>query len=158
MANPIPSGFNTLSPHIIVHDGIAAIEFYKKALGAEEVMRLMSPNGKALMHAQMKIGNSVLMLAGEFPPNCLAPKARGGSSVYLHIYTKNADALFDRAVAAGCKINMPMSDTFWGDRYGQVEDPFGHQWAIATHKQDLTAEQLDANSKEFMAKMAKCAQ
>ena len=154
MANPIPAGFSTLSAHIIVDDGIKALEFYKQALGAQETMRLMGPDGKSLMHAQMKIGSSVLMLAGEFSPACLSPKSRGGSSVYLHIYTENADALFNRAVAAGCKINMPMSDTFWGDRYGQVEDPFGHQWSIATHMQDLTSEQLAANAKEFMAKMA----
>jgi uncharacterized glyoxalase superfamily protein PhnB len=155
MTQPVPAGFSTLSAHIIVDDGLKALEFYKLALGAQETMRLMAPDGKSLMHAQMRIGSSTLMIAGEFPPNCLSPKNRGGSSVYLHIYTENADALFDRAVAAGCKINMPMSDTFWGDRYGQVEDPFGHQWSIATHKQDLTPEQLAANSKEFMAKMAK---
>ena len=155
MTQPIPAGFNTLSAHIIVSDGIKAIEFYKQALGAQETMRMMSPDGKSLMHAQLKIGNSVLMLAGEFPPNCLSPKSRGGSSVYLHIYTENADAAFDRAVKAGCKINMPMSDTFWGDRYGQVEDPFGHQWSIATHKHDYTPEQIAANAKEFMAKMPK---
>ena len=155
MPTPIPAGFNTLSAHLIVDDGVAAIEFYKEAFGAQEIMKLMSPDGKNLMHAQMKIGSSVLMLAGEFPPNCLSPKSRGGSSVYLHIYTENADALFDRAVAAGCQIAMPMSDTFWGDRYGQVSDPFGHQWSIATHQQDLTAAQLETNAKEFMAKMAK---
>ena len=154
MTQPVPAGFSTLSAHLIVDDGIAALEFYKKAFGAQETMRLMGPDGKSLMHAQMKIGTSVLMLASEFPPACLSPKSRGGSSVYLHIYTENADTLFNRAVAAGCKINMPMSDTFWGDRYGQVEDPFGHQWSIATHIQNLTAEQLAANAKEFMAKMA----
>lgn len=114
LAKPIPAGFNSLSAHLIVNDGLAAIEFYKKALGAQEVMRMMSPDGKALMHAQLKVGNSTLMLASEFPPNCLSPKSRGGSSVFLHIYIENADALFDRAVAAGCQIRMPMSDTFWG--------------------------------------------
>ena len=154
MTKPIPDGFNSLSAHIIVNDGIAAIEFYKKALGAQEVMRMMSPDGKALMHAQMKVGNSMLMLAGEFPPNCLSPKSHGGSSVFLHIYTENADAAFDRAVKAGCKENMPMSDTFWGDRYGQVEDPFGHQWSFATHKHDWTAEQIAANAKDWMEKVS----
>lgn len=156
MTQPIPDGFNSLSPHIIVSDGVAAIEFYTKALDAREVMRMMSPDGKALMHAQLKIGNSMLMLAGEFPPNCLSPKSRGGSSVYLHIYTEDADALFDRAVKAGCKINMPISDTFWGDRYGQVEDPFGHQWSIATQQHVYTPEQIAANAKAFFAKMGKC--
>ena len=155
MTQPIPAGFNTLSAHLIVDDGVAALEFYKKAFGAQETMRLLSPDGKNVMHAQMKIGTSVLMLAGEFPPACLSPKSRGGSSVYLHIYTENADALFDRAVAAGCKINMPMSDTFWGDRYGQVEDPFGHQWSIATHQHDYTEEQIAANAKAYFAKMPK---
>jgi len=155
LAKPIPDGFNSLSAHLIVNDGLAAIEFYKKALGAQEVMRMMSPDGQALMHAQLKVGNSTLMLANEFPPNCLSPKSRGGSSVFLHIYTENADALFDRAVAAGCQIRMPMSDTFWGDRYGQVEDPFGHQWSIATHQHDWTPEQIAANAKEFFAKMPK---
>lgn len=155
LSKPIPPGFNSLSAHLIVNDGLAAIEFYKKALGAQEVMRMMSPDGKALMHAQLKVGNSTLMLASEFPPNCLSPKSRGGSSVCLHIYIENADALFDRAVAAGCIIRMPMSDTFWGDRYGQVEDPFGHQWAIATHQHDWTPEQIAANAKEFFAKMPK---
>jgi uncharacterized glyoxalase superfamily protein PhnB len=116
---------------------------------------MMSPDGKSVMHAQLKIGNSMLMLAGEFPPNCLSPKSRGGSSVFLHIYTANADAAFARAVQAGCKINMPIADTFWGDRYGQLEDPFGHQWSIATHKQDLTPGQIAANAKEFFAKMPK---
>lgn len=156
MTQPVPAGFSTLSAHIIVSDGVKALEFYQQALGAQETMRMMTPDGKSLMHAQMKIGSSVLMLASEFPPNCLSPKTRGGSSVYLHIYTENADALFDRAVKAGCKINMPMSDTFWGDRYGQVEDPFGHQWSIATHIKDLTPAQLAANAKEFMANMPKC--
>lgn len=156
MSQPVPHGFNTLSAHIIVSDGVAALEFYQAALGAIELSRLMGPDGKSLMHAQMRIGNSTLMLASEFPPRCLSPKSRGGSSVFLHIYTENPDALFDRAVKAGCKINMPMSDTFWGDRYGQVEDPFGHQWSIAAHTQDLTQEQIAANAKEFMAKMQKC--
>ena len=155
MTKPVPDGFNTLSAHIIVTDGVAAIEFYKKAFGAQEVMRMMSPDGKGLMHAQLKIGNSMLMLAGEFPPNCLSPKSRGGSSVYLHIYTENADAAFERAVQAGCKITMPISDTFWGDRYGQVEDPFGHQWSIATQQHVYTPEQIAANAKEFFAKMPK---
>ena len=146
---PIPDGCEGATPYLCVNGASAAIEFYKKALGAQEVMRLMAPDGKALMHAQLKIGNSTLMLASEFPPNCLSPKSRGGSSVYLHIYIENADALFDRAVAAGCIIRMPMSDTFWGDRYGQLEDPFGHRWSVATHMRDLTSEEI----REGMAKM-----
>lgn len=155
MANPIPAGFHTLTPHIVVGNGAAALEFYKKAFGAEERFRLLVPGGDTVMHAQMTIGNSVLMIGSEFPPDCLSPKARGGSSVYLHLYVADADALFDRAVKAGCTIKMPMSDTFWGDRYGIVEDLSGHQWSIATHKQDLTQDQLAANAKEMFAKMGK---
>ena len=156
MTKPIPDGFHTLTPHIVVTDGVQAIEFYKKAFGAHEEERHLTPDGKAVMHARLKIGNSVLMLAGEFPPRAVSPKSLGGTSVYLHIYTDSADAVFDRAVKAGCTIQMPMSDTFWGDRYGQVEDPFGHKWSIATHKHDYTPEQLAANAKAFFANMPKC--
>lgn len=155
MAKPIPDGFNTITPHIVVPDGAKAIEFYKNALGAQETERFMTPDGKAVMHAQLKIGNSMLMLGSERPPECLSPKSRGGTSVSLNLYVENADAAFDRAVKAGCTVKMPMTDQFWGDRYGQVEDPFGHQWSFATHKQDLTQEQIATNAKNFFANMAK---
>lgn len=135
MTKPIPDGFRSLTPHIVVTDGAQAVEFYKKALGAQELSRLMTPDGKAMMHAQMKIGDSVLMLGGEFPPNCLSPKSRGGTSVTLHIYTADADAAFDRAVKAGCTVKMPVSDMFWGDRYGgggrPVRPSMGHRHAQA---------------------------
>jgi PhnB protein len=155
MAKPIPDGFQSITPHIIVSDGAKAIEFYKQAFGAHELGRHLAPDGRSVMHAQLKIGNSILMMGGEFPPNCLSPKSRGGTSVFLHIYTENADATFDRAVKAGCKASMPVSDMFWGDRYGQVEDPFGHLWSIATHKQDLSSDQVAANAKTFFANMPK---
>src|SRR5262245_38898301 len=155
MTKPIPDGFYTITPHIVVSDGAKAIEFYKKAFGAQESERFMTPDGKAVMHAQLKIGTSMLMLGREHPTECLSPKSRGGTSVSLLLYVENADAAFDRAVKAGCTVKMPMSDQFWGDRYGQVEDPFGHQWSIATHKQDLTKDQIAANAKAFFAKMAK---
>ncbi len=153
MTKPIPDGFHTITPHIVVQDAAKAIEFYKQAFGAAETVRHMKPDGKAVMHAQLKIGNSMLMLGSEFPPMCLSPKSRGGTSTTLHLYVENADAAFERAVKAGCAVKMPLSDQFWGDRYGQVEDPFGHQWSIATHKQDLTNEQLAANAKAAFAKM-----
>ena len=140
---------------MVVSDAAKAIEFYKKALGAEEIERMMSPDGKAVMHAQLKIGDSMLMLGNEFPPHCLSPKSRGGTSVSLHLYVENADAAFDRAVKAGATVKMPMSDQFWGDRYGQVEDPYGHQWSFATHKQDLTKDQIAANAKAFFANAGK---
>jgi uncharacterized glyoxalase superfamily protein PhnB len=153
MTKPIPDGFHSLTPHIVVPDGAHAIEFYKKAFGAHEIFRMLAPDGKSLMHAQLKIGDSVLMLGGEFGPDCRSPKGYGGTSVFLHIYTDHADALFDRAVKAGCTVHMPMADAFWGDRYGQLEDPFGHKWSIAAHQHDLTPEQMAANAKEFFAKM-----
>jgi PhnB protein len=153
MAKAIPDGFHTLTPHLIVQDAAKAIEFYKKAFGAQEMGRHLTPDGKTVMHAQLKVGDSFLMLGSEFPPTCLSPKSRGGTSVSLHIYVENADAAFDRAVKAGCTVKMPMTDQFWGDRYGVVEDPFGHQWSVATHKQDLTSEQIAANAKQAFAKM-----
>jgi len=155
MAKPIPDGFHTLTPHLVVHDGIGAIEFYKKAFGAQEKERHVMPDGKGVMHAQLKIGNSMVMLASEFPPMCLSPKSRGGTSVFLHLYVENADAAFDRAVKAGCTVKMPLMDQFWGDRYGQVEDPFGHHWSIGTHNRDLTPEQIAENAKAAFAHM-KC--
>ena len=153
MAKPIPDGFHTLTPHLTVTDATKAIEFYRKALGAQEIERHMTPDGKSVMHAQLKIGNSMLMLGNEFPPTCLSPKSRGGTTVPLYLYVDNADAAFDRAVKAGCTVKMPMTDQFWGDRCGQIEDPFGHQWSIATHKQDLTKEQIAAGAKTFFEKM-----
>src|SRR5438094_3119997 len=110
MTKPIPDGFHTLTPHIIVQDAAKAIEFYKKAFGAQEITRHMTPDGKAVMHAQLKIGNSMLMLGTEFPPSCLSPKARGGTSVKLNLYVENADTAFDRAVKAGCAVKMPLTD------------------------------------------------
>ena len=154
MAKPIPDGFHTLTPHLVVTDGAAAIEFYQQAFGAQEVSRLLTPDGATVMHAQMKIGDSQLMLGSEMPPHALSPKSRGGTSTYLHLYLADADAAFNRAVKAGCTIKMPVADTFWGDRYGVVEDPFGHQWSLATHQHDYTQAQLEANAREFMAKMA----
>ena len=156
MTKPVPDSFHTLTPHLIVTDSAQAIEFYKKAFAAQELTRLLTPDGKAVMHAQMKIGNSMLMLGSEMPPHTLSPKSRGGTSVFLHIYLVDADATFDRAVKAGCTVKMPVSDMFWGDRYGVVEDPFGHQWSIAAHQHDFTQEQIVANAKAFFAQMGKC--
>jgi len=155
MTKPIPDGFNTITPHLIVQDAARAIEFYKKAFGAEEKTRHMTPDGKTIMHASLRIGNSMLMLANEFPPMCVSPKTRGGTSASLHLYVENADTAFDRAVKAGCTVKMPISDQFWSDRYGQVEDPFGHQWSIATHKQDFSDEQIAANAQAAFANIPK---
>lgn len=155
MNQAMPPGFNTLTPHIVVTDGAQAIEFYQHAFGAEEQARLLMPGTRTVMHAQLKIGDSVIMLGSEFPPSALSPKSRGGTSVFLHLYVADADAAFSRAVTAGCAIKMPLSDTFWGDRYGVVEDPFGHQWAIATRLHNYTQDEIAANALEFMAGVKK---
>ena len=138
----IPEGMHTVSPHLVCDGAADALEFYKQAFGAVEMMRLAGPSGK-LMHASFKIGDSILMLADEFPShNSLGPKSRGGTSVTLHVYVEDADAAAKRAVDAGAKLVMPVSEMFWGDRYGQVEDPFGHRWSLATRVKNMTPAEI----------------
>jgi uncharacterized glyoxalase superfamily protein PhnB len=149
----IPEGMHSLTPHIIVAGAAEAIEFYKKAFNAVEQARLPGPGGK-LMHASLKIGDSTLMLVDEMP-DCgggpsLGPKALKGTPVTLHLYVEDADATIAQAEAAGAKVTMPATDMFWGDRYGQLEDPFGHRWSVATHKRDVTPEEM----KQAMEQMA----
>lgn len=147
---PIPEGMHTITPHLVCAGAADAIGFYVKAFGAVELGRMPGPDGK-LMHAQVKIGDSMLMLVDEMPQwGALGPKALKGSPVTLHLYVPDVDASFAQAVAAGATVTMPVTDMFWGDRYGQVQDPFGHNWSIATHKRDLT----DAQIKAEMAKGA----
>lgn len=139
---PIPEGMHTITPHLVCAGGVAAIEFYKKAFGAVQKSCLLSPDGK-VMNAQLQIGDSYLMLHDENPQwGALGPKALGGTSVTLHLYVADADAAAATAVAAGATVKLPVQDMFWGDRYGVVSDPFGHQWSIATHTRDLTHEQI----------------
>lgn len=153
--NPVPPGFHTVTPHLIVRDAAAAIDFYRRAFGAEEIFRMPGPNGQGVAHAEIRLGNSVLMLAEEWPGlNCKGPTSLGGTSVKLHLYVDDCDALFDRAVKAGAKASMPVADMFWGDRYGTVTDPFGHDWGLATHKEDLTPEEMDRRAKIALAEMA----
>ncbi len=140
---PIPDGMHTVTPHLVCKDAAKAIEFYEKAFGAETVMRLDMPGGGKLMHACLRIGDSAVMLADEFPDwNSLGPSSRGGTTVVLHVYVPDADAFFDRAIKAGAEVVMPLGDAFWGDRYGQLKDPFGHIWSVATHVKDLTPEEI----------------
>lgn len=154
---PIPKGYHTLTPNMTVRDAARAIEFYKQAFGAEEKGVMKGPDGK-VMHAELRIGDSLFMLADEFPEfGSLSPQSTGGSGMGLHIYVEDVDSAFDRATKAGAKVEMPVTDMFWGDRYGKVVDPFGHKWSIATHKRDMTMEEMDAAQKEFMAQMPKSA-
>ncbi len=141
-AKPIPEGFHTITPHLIIKDAVKAIDFYKKAFNAEEVMRMASPDGKGLMHGEMKIGDSIFFLASEYPDmGCRSPQALGGSPVTIHLYVNDVDKLFNQAVGAGAQPLMPVTDMFWGDRYGKLKDPFGHEWSIGTHKEDVSPEE-----------------
>jgi PhnB protein len=152
----IPEGFRALTPHLIVEGALAAIDFYKKAFDAREDHRLLGPDGK-LMHGQVRVGDSVVMLA-EANPVHKGPKQLGGVSAILHLYVPDADAAFKQAVDAGATVKMPVSNTFWGDRYGIVEDPFGHQWSIATHVEDVAPADMPKRMEEAMAEYAKHSQ
>ena len=139
---PVPDGMHTVTPHLICAGAADAIEFYKKAFNAVELGRVPGPQGK-LLHAMIRIGDSAVMLVDEFQDwGSIGPKSLKGSPVTIHLYTEDADALFKQAVAAGAKITMPLDDTFWGDRYGKLEDPFGHHWSVATHVRDVKPEEL----------------
>ena len=139
----IPEGYYSLTPYLVVKGAAAAIEFYTKAFGATEMMRMPGPGGK-IMHAELKIGNSVLMLADENPERGhLSPASRGGHTSSVMFYTDDVDATFRKAIAAGAKETTPVTDMFWGDRMGNLTDPFGHSWAIATHKEDVSPEEME---------------
>lgn len=141
-AQPIPNGFHSLTPHLVVKGASKAIDFYKKAFGAEELFRLPGPDGK-LMHADLKIGDSHVFLTDEMPEmDSRGPQSIGATPVTIHLYVKDVDAAFDKAVAAGATVRMPLQDMFWGDRYGLLTDPFGHSWSLATHKQDLSPAEI----------------
>lgn len=134
---PIPDGMRTVTPHLVCGGAANAIEFYKKAFGAVEVMRVPGPDGK-LMHAAIRIGDSMVMLVDEYPDwGSVGPKALKGTPVTIHLCVEDVDSFADRAIRAGAKIIMPIDDMFWGDRYGILEDPFGHRWSVATHIKDV---------------------
>jgi PhnB protein len=154
-SNPVPKGFHTVTPSLIVRGAAEAIEFYKKALGAEELMRMTGPDGK-IGHAELKIGDSVVFISDEFPNMGVArsPQTLGGCTGTLNLYVPDVDATFKQAVSAGGKTTMPVADMFWGDRYGTFIDPFGHHWGLGTHKEDLSAEEVEERAKAFYASMA----
>jgi PhnB protein len=153
----IPKGYHTITPFMTVRDAARAMEFYKQAFGAKERGVMKGPEGK-IMHAELVIGDSIIMLADEFPEfGSLSPQSTGGSGTGLHIYIENVDSAFDRAVKAGATVEMPVADMFWGDRYGKLRDPFGHKWSIGTHKADLSMEEMKKGMDEAMAKMPKSA-
>jgi PhnB protein len=141
--NAIPEGYHTATPYLIVKNGAQAIDFYKKAFGATELFRMADPSGK-VRHAEIKIGNSPIMLAEEFPefPEMKSPESRGGTTVFLYLYVEDVDRVFKQAVSAGAKEREAVQDKFYGDRTGAINDPFGHVWFIATHKEDVSSEEL----------------
>jgi PhnB protein len=147
----IPDGYSVVTPYLIIKGAAAAIDFYKKAFGAIETVRMGQPDGR-VGHAEVKIGGAVVMLADEFPEmNVVGPATLGNTSVGLLLYVDDADATFTKAIALGAQVEKPMADQFYGDRTGTVKDPFGHKWTIATHKEDVTPEEM----KRRMAAMAK---
>lgn len=150
----IPEGTHTITAHLSVREAAKAIEFYQKAFGAQLLFVHRLPDGK-VMHATLKIGDSRLMLADEFPGmGTKSPQALGGSPVVLNIYVEDVDALFKQAVAAGAKVTMPLADQFWGHRYGQIVDPFGHSWALGSHIEDVPQEEMARRANIIFAEMA----
>ncbi|MEI2416049.1 VOC family protein [Orrella sp. JC864] len=149
--SPVPADMHTLTPYLICQGAAQAIDYYVRAFGAVELARLPAPNG-LIMHALLKIGDSPLMLSDAMP-ECGAPDARtlGGSPVFLHMYVEDVDTVFARALAEGGQELMAVQDMFWGDRYGQLQDPFGHRWSLATHMEDLSPEQVSARAGAFMS-------
>ncbi|HZI56972.1 MAG TPA: VOC family protein, partial [Verrucomicrobiae bacterium] len=148
--------FHTVTPSLVVRDAPKAIEFYKKALGAQELSRMPGPDGK-IMHAELKIGDSIIFIADENPQmgNIKSPQSLGGCTGGLNIYVRNVDETFKQAITAGGKEAMPVADQFWGDRYGSFIDPFGYSWGVATHKEDVSPKEMGERAQQFFAKMAK---
>jgi len=145
---PVPEGYHTLTPYLTIRNAAAALDFYKRAFGAEETFRVASPDGK-IGHAEIRIGDSAIMLSDEFPEmGAQGPETIGGSPVMLHLYVENVDALVERAVQAGGKLERPVANQFYGDRGGMITDPFGHKWWIATHVEDVPPDELERRSKE----------
>jgi PhnB protein len=149
---PIPAEYSGVVPYLCVSDAAGAIEFYKKGFGATEIMRLPDPSGK-IGHAEVKIGKALVMLADEFPEHGhVSPKTLGGSTVKLHMYVEGVDAFFEKAVAAGAKVLIPLADQFYGDRSGRLEDPFGHVWVVSTHIEDVAPEEMQKRMEAYSQK------
>jgi PhnB protein len=151
---PVPDGYTTVTPYLAVDDATGAIEWYERAFGAKERGRMPGPDGK-IAHAEIEIGDSVIMLADPFPQsNVRPPKETGGTTAGIFLYVENVDDVFRRAVDAGANVTSEPEDMFWGDRFASVTDPYGHSWQIATHIEDLTPEEMQERSQEWMAAMA----
>lgn len=151
----IPKNYHSITPVLIVNNGDEAIEFYKKGFGVEERYRMKGPDGR-VAHAELKLGDSVFMLSDEYPEmECHSPKTIGGSPVSMYVYVDDVDSVFNKAISAGAKALDPVKDQFWGDRHGRLEDPFGHLWSIATHKKDLSEEEMKKAGEAAFSQMSK---
>jgi PhnB protein len=149
----VPAGYHTVTPYLVCRNAAAAIDFYKRAFGAKEKLRMPAPDG-SLMHAEIIVGDSHIMLGDENPQmGAKSPQALGGSPVVVFLYVKDVDALFARATAAGATVTMPLMDMFWGDRYGKLKDPFGHDWSVATHIEDVSPKEMAKRGQEAFAQM-----
>jgi PhnB protein len=153
---PIPEGYHSLTPAITCKNAASAIDFYKEAFGATEINRMPGPGGM-IMHAELRIGDSVIFVSDEFPGMSAAPTQGATPSSYLFLYAADVDTIFNRAVTAGAQVSMPVTDMFWGDRYGKFTDPFGHNWGIATHVEDVAPDEMARRSAEWTANMTKAA-
>lgn len=154
MTKPIPDGYHTVTPYLAFEDAAEAIEFYKKAFGAKERMRMEAPNGQ-IGHAELEIGDSLVMLADAFPQSTTRPPSElGGTTAGVFLYVEDVDAVVKQATNAGATITMEVADQFWGDRFGSVKDPFGHSWSVATHVEDVPPEEMAERAKEAMAAMS----
>src|SRR5215831_5272287 len=154
--NPIPRGYHSVTPKLMVREVDKAIDFYKRAFGAEQQTRFIGPDGKSTLHAELKIGNSVIMVGGEQAEKGIrSPQALGGTPVSLYLYLEDADKAFHRATSAGATVTMPIADMFWGDRFGQFVDSFGHKWSVATRKEELSQQEIQTRGEAFFAEIAK---
>jgi PhnB protein len=159
MSNPvraIPEGYHTVTPYLTCKNAAQAIDYYKSVFGATEIMRMGSPDGK-IGHAELKIGDSHIFVSDEFPGMNSAPTPGVKNACGMFVYLENVDAVFNRAVAAGAKVDMPLTNQFWGDRYGKITDPFGQNWGLSQHVEDVAPAEMERRSKEWQEKMAKAA-
>lgn len=155
MVKPIPDGYHTVTPHITVNDAKKALDFYKAAFGAQVIVSMPGPGGQGVMHAEIKIGDSMIMLNDEWPGmGEKSPQSLGGHTASIFLYVEDVDSLYAKALATGGTGRVPVTDMFWGDRMGRVVDPFGQEWAIATHKEDVSPEEIEKRAEAFMSKMA----
>ena len=152
----IPEGYHSITPSLTCRDAARAIDFYKRVFDAREIMRMAGPGGK-VGHAELRIGDSVIFVSDPFPGMAAPSESAGVPVIYLFLYTEDVDSVFKRAVEAGCRVDMPLADMFWGDRFGKITDPFGHQWGLATHVEDVAPEEMKRRSEEWTKKMAKAA-